>query len=330
MNATDRLAQAPTVQRARDVLAVTEVLDVHKDVRIRPLEGGASNENFLVEDGGDRFVLRLACSTEHAQRFALDRWDGYEAHQAAAGAGIAPRMRAVALPAGHTVIDFVDGEVMDQDSIRVGRRLELATVALKRVHTAPHTDLGGFDALVEIDRFISIARAENLRLPDDIESLRQLSAEIRDVFGWVDVPPMLCHNDVQLANLIVDAEERMWVIDWEYAGMGNLYFDLAMLVNNAELDRTGIGRVVTVYFGIDRETDRARIELERFRSALREALWSVVAAPVLTTSWDYAAWAERFFASARRIAARVAEQGLLAEAGPQITDKDVFERVMNA
>src|SRR5581483_3768020 len=38
--------------------------------------------------------------------------------------------------------------------------------------------------------------------------------------------PVLCHNDLLSANLIDDGR-RLWLVDWEYAGIGHPLFDLA-------------------------------------------------------------------------------------------------------
>jgi thiamine kinase-like enzyme len=137
---------------------------------------------------------------------------------------------------------------------------------------------------------------------------------------------VLCHNDVQLANLNRGRDGRLWLIDWEYAGRGNPYFDLAMIVNNAGLGDADAARVRVAYFGADRDADFARIELERFDSAMREGLWSVVAEPVLTTDWDFRAWADRFLDIARRMAERIRRDELIARAGPASDDRAVFER----
>ena len=43
---------------------------------------------------------------------------------------------------------------------------------------------------------------------------------------------MPCHNDLLSANFLHDGE-RVRILDWEYAGMGDRYFDLGNLsVNN--------------------------------------------------------------------------------------------------
>ena len=102
-----------------------------------------------------------------------------------------------------------------------------------------------------------------------------------------------------------------------------------MLINNAELDDEFTSRVFTAYFGVDRPCDHARVQLNRFQSAMREALWSLVAKPVLTNSdWDYDAWAERFFTYAREVRKDVIDHNYLTLAGPVADDSSIFERTL--
>lgn len=317
-------------ERTRRIIrAAIDVMDVPTFLPgpvVTRLEGGASNQNFLVRSRAGTAVLRIASDLSLADRFALDRWRGFLAHQAAAAVGVAPRMLAVALPTGHSVVEYVDGPLVDDVSILKGSVLEDCVRALRAVHAQARVQCGEFNGLAEIDRFVAICRSEGIALPADIEELHRLARDVEQVFSAVRLPSVLCHNDVQLENLVRSPDgRRIWVLDWEYAGKGNPYFDLAMLVNNAGLDQVTTSRVFLAYFGTDRACDHARVRLNRFQSAMREALWSLVAKPVLAdTGWDYDAWAERFFSSARGMRAAIADNDDLTVAGPATDDDEIF------
>lgn len=317
-----------TIEKAHGILTSLELDIPTASLSIRVLAGGASNENFLVTSETHSWVLRIAAPQTYSTRFGLDRWSGYAGHQHAVSAGVAPHVRAIILPAGHSLVDFIDGETLSEASVRDGTNLEDATQAIRRVHIGSRTGCSSFSANTEVERFIAISRKEQLELPDDIDQLVDLCERAEQVYQTVDVPKLLCHNDVQIANLMRGKDGTLFVIDWEYAGIGNPYFDLAMLVNNADLNRSETGRVLRAYFGAERECDHARIELSRFQSALREALWSVVAKPVLTTGWDYTEWAQQFFDSARSIAERIHTGKILTSAGKSPDDGIYFERLV--
>ena len=45
---------------------------------------------------------------------------------------------------------------------------------------------------------------------------------------------VLCHNDINMANFLIDRSKNLWIIDFEYACFNDLYFDLASLKNILE------------------------------------------------------------------------------------------------
>ena len=59
---------------------------------------------------------------------------------------------------------------------------------------------------------------------------------------------MPCHNDLLAANFIA-GPERLWIVDWEYAGMGDRYFDLANFAVNNELGEADEEALLGDYFG---------------------------------------------------------------------------------
>lgn len=315
---------AGAARRAEAALRAINLPVLASGCLVRRLAGGASNENFLVTAAdGQRLVLRLTAGVALTGRFGLDRWRGLDAHKVAEAAGIAPRMVGITLPDGHSLVEFVDQPVVDEARIREPGILEACTSALRRVHIAGVVR-GHFSALTEVHRFLRIANAEKLPLPGDISQLVTASEAIEEIFYQVGVPQRLCHNDVQLANFLTDGQVT-WVLDWEYAAMGNPYFDLAMIAGNADLGDQGAVYLLDCYWGKSRRADLARLNLQRFQAALREAMWSVIAKSVLAdTGWDYDAWADRFFGKARAVSASVGFQEYLDQARPQPAEARFF------
>ena len=104
---------------------------------------------------------------------------------------------------------------------------------------------------------------------------------------------MPCHNDLLNANFLDDGE-RLRIVDWEYAGMGDRFFDLANFSINHELDadaeRERCSRPTSARCA--RRTSQA-LELMRFMSDFREAMWGVVQSAVSELDFDFDAYATR-------------------------------------
>ena len=104
---------------------------------------------------------------------------------------------------------------------------------------------------------------------------------------------MSCQNDLLAANFINDGE-RLWIVDWEYAGMGDRAFDLANFAVNNSLDEDGDRALLEAYGGGDLQAH----VLMRFMSDFREAMWGVVQQAVSELEFDFAGYAEEHFGQA--------------------------------
>ena len=104
--------------------------------------------------------------------------------------------------------------------------------------------------------------------------------------------PVPCHNDLLTANFLDDGE-RLRIVDWEYAGMGDRFFDLANFSINHELDAAQSEALLGAYFGEARPADLEALELMRFMSDFREAMWGVVQSAVSELDFDFVAYAAR-------------------------------------
>ena len=135
------------------------------------------------------------------------------------------------------------------------------------------------------------------RSPDDVSWAQGISDRIREARGLQVVVP--CHNDLLNANFIDDGT-RIRIVDWEYAGMGDRFFDLANFSINHEFGPDDDERLLEAYFGDLRPEHAASLRLMRFMSDFREAMWGVVQQAVSALDVDFVAYANQHFARLRR------------------------------
>jgi thiamine kinase-like enzyme len=86
------------------------------------------------------------------------------------------------------------------------------------------------------------------------------------------------------------------IVDYEYAGMGDPFFDLGNFSINNGISEQAQERLLELYFGAARATGRARLKLMRIMSDFREAMWGVVQQGISTLDFDYVGYADRHFA----------------------------------
>ncbi len=271
---------------------------------IKSLPGGATNMNYLVterDEEASQFVLRV--SNYDTERMGGTRTAGLRVQSAAAEGGVGAAVLAYWLPEGHSLSRFIPGEALDADLLRERDHWAAAARLLRRLHDLPAVE-ATWSAYRDIEHYLGIARAEGLELPEDLDRLEAAVEAVRSACDDRDASIGFCHNDLQIQNFIDDGS-RLWLLDWEWAGMGDRYFDLGGFLVNAAADEDERRRFLSAYFDgdYDESTCVARCQLMELVSAVREAAWAVAVEPVLTNEWNYKGWAAQYFGRAREIIA---------------------------
>jgi thiamine kinase-like enzyme len=254
--------------------------------RIEPLGGGITNRNFRVEVGEETFVLRIG--GEDTELLGIDRAAEHTASRVAAELGLAPEVVAWLEPEGYLVTRFVPGVVGQVGVAEVG-------AALRRLHDGPSIP-SRFDSFRVVETYRAVAEEHGIAIPQAYGWANELAQHIEQ--RRRGVPPRPCHNDLLNANFIAD-EERLWIVDWEYAGMGDAFFDLGNFAVNHELDAEGERELLEAYGSDDAEA----LILMRFMSDFREAMWGVVQQAISALDFDFRAYADEHFERLERTAA---------------------------
>jgi thiamine kinase-like enzyme len=255
------------------------------ELAVEPLSGGLTNRNYRVRTVDRDCVLRVAGADTHL--LGIDRACEFACQRAAAAAGIAPQVIAFLPRHGALLMDFCAGRTLAAADFGDPRLLRRAAEQLRRCHEVPMPNgVGTFSAFRAVRSYYQRALERNValpsRLPEALAELARLEQKLA-----AGEPPCLCHNDLLPANFIDDGT-RLSIIDWEYAGAGDRFFDLGNFAVNLQLDDAGEKALLTAYFGADRADDRRRLRLMRRVSDLREAMWGAVQAGISTLhSPDY-------------------------------------------
>lgn len=269
-------------------------------LRVTPLPGGITNQNYRVEAAGEPFVVRLGGPSTHL--LGIDRVRECEAATVAARIGVGPEV-VLALPEeGVLVTRFVDGRTLTEEDVRrpdVGDRV---VAALRRVHGGPAIP-GAFSPFRAAEAYRDVAVAHGVQGPPGLGDWLALARRIEAAIPPAAAVP--CHNDLLPANFI-DTGARVWILDWEYAAMGDPAFDLGNLAANAALGPEEERRLLERYAGDASPEPLGRLRLMRLGSDLREAMWGLVQTGISQLAFDFAGYARRHFA---RFAAGAAALG---------------------
>lgn len=257
------------------------------NVKPVPLKGGITNVNFVVEDNGRKYVARIGDDMPVHQ---VMRFNELAAAQAAADAGLSPAI--IHHEPGALVIDFIEGKTLTASDVQAPAMLARIVPLLKKCHRDIPKFLRGpvlafwvFHVVRDYGWTLKAGRSRHVKhLPDFLaaaDKLEQAVGPIDMVFG---------HNDLLPGNFLDDGN-RLWLIDWDYAGFNSPLFDLGGLASNNELLPDAETWLLEAYFerAVSDEL-RRRYAAMKCASLLRETMWSMVSEIHSKIDFDYAAY----------------------------------------
>ena len=257
------------------------------------LSGGITNRNFLVTASGarDRYVVRLAGNDTHL--LGISREVEHAATVAAAGVGVGPEVVAFVRPEGYLVTRFIEGSPVSLESVHLPETIRRVADSIRRFHDGPAIP-GLFMPFRIVEAYRALALARGVPIPPEYELAMSISRRIELAFLAAPVELRPCHNDLLNANFIDDGE-RIRIVDWEYAGLGDPFFDLGNFSVNHDLTADEDAVLLAGYEGTVRRPRAARLLLMRIASDFREAMWGVLQQGISTLDVDFVAYAAEHF-----------------------------------
>jgi len=264
-----------------------------RDLTLTALSGGITNRNYLVTVAGseDRYVIRLGGNDTHL--LGISREVEHAATVVAAGVGIGPEVTAFIRPEGYLVTRFIVGLPVSLEQVHQAATVRRVADSIRRIHGGPAIP-GLFVPLRIVEAYRALATSRGVPEPSAWGEAHAVGRLIERAL--LDAPLDLrpCHNDLLNANFIDDGE-RIRIVDWEYAGMGDPFFDLGNFSVNHDLTPNEDAVLLEAYEGDVRPPRLARLELMRVVSDFREAMWGVLQQAISTLDVDFVAYADDHF-----------------------------------
>jgi thiamine kinase-like enzyme len=264
------------------------------DLQVSRLSGGITNQNYRVDVGGKSFVLRVGGA--NTELLGIDRRYERAANTAAAAADLAPEVLYFIEPEGYLLARFISGKPITPDEMRQPATIREAAKILQRIH-ALRPIPGAFSPFRVVEDYHQLAEARGVSAwPEDYAWLLERMRAVEAAFGRDPNFPVPCHNDLLNENFLREAETgRVVVLDWEYAGMGDSYFDLANLAAQQRFGDEQDVLLLEAYFGEATPRRLARFKLMRGMSDFREAMWGMLQSGISALDFDFRGYAAPYF-----------------------------------
>ena len=287
------MSGAVTIPELTEAVARVAALLGPRQGSVVQLAGGITNRNFRVTFGGTDYVLRLP--GKRTDLLGIDREAECMATKQAAALGFAPRVVTLLESPQCLVTEFVHGDAADAAYLRDGAITEVAN-DLRALHDSSAELPNRFDPFRLVENYAETARAHGAEPPDAYGDALAVAKRIEEaVRGRPGHEPVPAHNDLLPANFLRDGG-RIQLIDWEYAGMGDRWFDLGNFAANSELSDEQEAELLEAYFGEPPDdVAKATLRLFRFVSDFREGMWGTVQSVLSDVDFDFRAYAGKHF-----------------------------------
>ncbi len=273
-----------------EVAAIAERLWPGRVSDVVVLGSGVTRHNVRVTlDTAETYVLRAG--GRDTELLGIRREREHEASLIAAAVGVGPEVVEFLETDGIVVTRWIEGEVVTEERLRDPATLRRVAQALRAVHAGPPLP-GRFDSFRVVEEYRSIVFSYGAEVPSAYAWARQMARRVEVARGRAPERP--CHNDLVAANVIDDGR-RLRIVDWEYAGMGDVLYDLAGIAVRAGLDADGRAVLLEAYAGRDGAEESRALELMRFMADFREAMWALAQSAVAEVDYDFEGHAERHF-----------------------------------
>ena len=253
---------------------------------VTPLPGGITNQNYRVDISGETFVLRIGGKRTHL--LGIDRRLESLCTAIAAQVGVGAEVMHFLASEEALVTRFIVGSPISPEIAAQPGTLRRIVASMQRYHRGPAFP-GEFSPFTTVRNYHHLALEYGVTFPETLPRVFTLMAQIEEALGTVQQQKP-CHNDLLASNFIDDGD-TIRILDWEYAGMGDIFFDLGNFAVNQSLDHERCVLLLQYYFGEAKPADVAHLHLMRLASDLRESFWGFLQMGVSELDFDYSEYA---------------------------------------
>lgn len=255
------------------------------------LSGGITNNNFRIDVGGESFVLRIV--GVDTELLGINREHEYAANLAAGKQGIAPEVYYFIRPEGYLVTRFIHGRPILPEEITQPENIRRVMQTVRKIHAMADIP-GKFNVFKVVRDYSETAQRYQVSLPDNFDWLMSRLQESEHALGIHPHEERPCHNDLLNANFLTNGQ--LYILDWEYSGMGDIFFDLANFSDHHNLSDEQDLWLLNCYFDNTPTSEQwAHLKIMKIMSDLREATWGLVQIGISNIDFDFRGYADKFF-----------------------------------
>ena len=151
---------------------------------------------------------------------------------------------------GKKVMTFIPNvQETTKEQLKKMENISQAANIFRKLHTCGEDTGVRFEVFEMASMYEKLIEQSGVCLHDDYQANKQTVMSIKDGLdakGLIQRVP--CHNDPLVANWVLDVNNKLYLIDWEYAGMNEPMWDLSCLSIEANYTETEDYALMKMYF----------------------------------------------------------------------------------
>lgn len=275
-----------------------------KDLKTTMLTGGITNLNYKIDADGKSYVLRITGAD--TDLLGIKRDVEYQANLQAGMLGIAPEVVYFIEPESYLITRFIIGKTVPPEEITKPDYIRRVVRKLRLFHKNAQPLNGEFNVFRRVEWLTTISRRYNCRFPFDFDWIMQKMHQAEEALLKDPYLPTPCHDDLLNLNFLDESVPgeigELRLLDWEYAGMGDIFFDLANFSHHHRLNDDMVRVLLEEYFGEVSPKHFARLKLMWPMSEIHEAMWGTTQTGISKLDEDFQGYADLWFGRMRQSA----------------------------
>lgn len=237
--------------------------------------GGMTNKNYKIEIDNEFYVLRVP---GNATKEMISREDEVKNAVYANEVGIDSELVYFNEESGVKISRFIENaETLSPESTKKQSNMIMVCDILRKLHKYDKKMENDFNIYSKIDKYEKLANEVNATFFEDYYEVKRKVVYLKEIISELGVELVPCHNDTIAENFIKSGEDKMYLIDWEYAGMNDPMWDLAAhsLENNFSDDEEEL--LLNIYFnGYVEEKYKKRILINKIYQDFLWSTWTII------------------------------------------------------
>jgi len=254
-----------------------------KSLSFKPIYGGITNQNFKVIVDQEPYFLSIA--NNDSELLGVNLFNKHFNNKVCDKLELSPKIIHFLQSEGVLVSEFFPLPTLSNESLHKFDVQKRLIIAIKKLHRGPNF-MGTFDMFNLIKSYLKIAKLKDIKFPDDFEDCLIKANIIGKALEPYRKKLVPCHNDLTAENMLDDGQ-KIYLIDFDYSGQNDLFFELGNLCVEAKFNDIQTRELLINYFGQINEEIVSKTHLHGVLSDIGWSLWSFVQIQISEIDFDF-------------------------------------------